>query len=247
MKTIREVAATDAIAESAIFEPSQEANHRIANNLALIASFARIQASRAERPADTTDPRDFGSLLLGLAANIDAVARLHRHLLQTPSQDSVDACMIIKELCIELKSAFSFSGLWTFACSFHSRCMLPSRHIIPISIIITELVTNAVKYAHPGGVPGILTIDVRSASDRSLVVEVMDDGVGFPEGFDIEAGGNIGLGVVRALVKDLHGTLSIEYDELGTVARLRVPQSALTLVAVTKDSPRLAQVSELAR
>ena len=243
MKNIKEIGTPAAAGDIPVFEPAREAHHRIANSLALIASFARMQAARAERPSDMIDPLEFGSLLVGLAANIEAVASLHRYLSQTPSNDSVDACAAIKELCAELKSAFSFSGQWTFAGSFHSRCMMPPSRIIPICIVITELVTNAIKYAHPGGVQGLLTIDVRPASDGSLALEVMDDGVGFPEGFNVEAGGNIGLGIVRALVKDLNGSLKFDSDELGTVVRLRIPRTMLAVVAPMKETSHFADES----
>src|SRR5258705_815587 len=142
MRKVREIGFPSDAAEARVFEPAREAHHRIANSLALIAGFARMQAARADRPGGMIHPLEFGSLMVGIAANIDAVARLHRHLSQAPSADSVDACAIIRELCAELKAAFSFSVQWTFACSFQSRCLLPSRHIVPISIIITELVTN---------------------------------------------------------------------------------------------------------
>jgi hypothetical protein len=46
------------------------------------------------------------------------------------------------------------------------------------------------------------------------------------------------LGIVRALMKDLNGSLKFDSDELGTVVRLRIPRSTLTVVSVTEESSR---------
>jgi hypothetical protein len=55
---------------------------------------------------------------------------------------------------------------------------------IPCSLIVNELMTNALKYAFDGEAPGTLALALRRAGE-ARELEVRDDGRGFPEGFDI--------------------------------------------------------------
>jgi two-component sensor histidine kinase len=100
----------------------------------------------------------------------------------------------------------------------------------PLALIVAELLQNAVEHAFDpetaggsdgaaglegaGGAAGYgpvghvdLTLD---AGDKKLVIEVRDDGLGLPEGFDIEQTTSLGLSIVRNLVESqLEGTISM--------------------------------------
>jgi two-component sensor histidine kinase len=209
------------------FEPAREANHRIANNLALVASFARIQVKRAQRMPEGFQTLELCALMAALCANIEAIARLHRQLALAPAADTVDAGPLLEEFCAELESLYSLSGQWTFAWHVGSDCVLAPPQIVSISVIVAELVANAVKYAHPSGVAGTISIDIRTATvGNGVIVEVIDDGVGLPEGFDWRAQGNLGLGIVRALAAELNASLTMDSNALGTAVRLHVPRAA---------------------
>ena len=65
-----------------------------------------------------------------------------------------------------------------------------TRQVQPITLIICEIMTNAMKYAHPAGVPKVhMKVVCRfPLPDGSLFVSVSDDGVGLPEGFEHRQG-----------------------------------------------------------
>ena len=77
-----------------------------------------------------------------------------------------------------------------------------------LGIIVNELVTNAMKYAFPGGRPGVVGIHARGQG-RHRVVRVYDDGVGLPEGFDPSRSAGFGMGLVRSLSDQIEARLSI--------------------------------------
>ncbi len=124
----------------------------------------------------------------------------------------------------------------------------------PLAVTVAELLQNAVEHAFDpenvgagdgtdgtaglegaGGAAGYAPVghvDLTMSSDETeLRVEVRDDGLGLPEGFDIERTSSLGLSIVRDLVvSQLEGTISMEpvpaADGGGTRVAISVPVRA---------------------
>jgi two-component sensor histidine kinase len=67
-------------------------------------------------------------------------------------------------------------------------------------------------------------IRCEAKGDGSFLVEVTDDGVGFPESFDPSTDGGLGFQLMRALANGLSAELQFEHDSLGVCARLVKPR-----------------------
>jgi two-component sensor histidine kinase len=95
----------------------------------------------------------------------------------------------------------------------------------PLAMVFTELIQNAVEHAfaeefvEEGG-GSIVVRSERRESALLLVVE--DDGVGLPAGFDLEATDSLGLSIVRTLVGELGGRLSLGLRADGPGTRVEV-------------------------
>jgi two-component sensor histidine kinase len=90
-------------------------------------------------------------------------------------------------------------------------------------LILTELITNALKYAYPEGKGEIV---VRLSSDPSAVeLTVSDTGVGLPDDFDLKNAGSLGLTIVKALVKQIGGSLEVGPPP-GCVFTVRIPRES---------------------
>ncbi len=115
-----------------------------------------------------------------------------------------------------------------------SDCLVATKHVQPLTLIVNELILNALKYAHPAGVPLRLSVacDVRK---NMLVLTVDDDGVGLPEGFDPAKDGDLGFRVIRSLCAELHASLDVQSSSLGTSFEITVPDA----VAVAAPHRRL--------
>jgi len=101
----------------------------------------------------------------------------------------------------------------------------------PIGLIVNELLTNAIKYAFPGDRPGAITMTLRDTGP-ALVLEVTDDGVGLPAGFNPAASRGMGLSLVHALAEQVGGDFTMESTKTGTRCSLRFPGgSSSNLVA----------------
>ncbi|CAB5040867.1 unannotated protein [freshwater metagenome] len=100
--------------------------------------------------------------------------------------------------------------------------LLESRLATPLSLVVTELMHNALEHglAEQGS-----TLSIKLARySNECVVTIIDDGVGLPDAFDVSTSSNLGLQIVRTLTEnELKGTLTLTSTDLGTTAVLRFP------------------------
>jgi two-component sensor histidine kinase len=206
-----------------VFDGVMEANHRISNVLTLIASSIRLQASAAAHQ-DFLTGDEVRLLLTGIAARIDSVGQVHRLLSSGVSDSGIDLGDQLQKMCSELASVASLIGPVELSCTAQSGCLVHSSQVVPLTLMVCEVITNAIKYAHPAGAPG--TIDVSGSADKSFtIIEIADNGVGLPEGFDPRNDGGLGFQLVRSLAKQLGATLVFDTDSLGLRFKIFLPKT----------------------
>jgi len=203
-----------------------EANHRISNNLALLASSISMRASRIARHPHEMDGDEVAALLYETSARIVTVGQLHRLLSKHPQAARLDLKKSLRELCETLVSTLSGPERTELIWTATGECGVATAHALPICLIVTETVTNSLKYAHPSGVKGLLLVGCYREPDGSLVVEVADDGVGLPEGFDLKADGGIGSRTVHLLAQQIGAEVRFASPPIGLSFRLRLPAGA---------------------
>ncbi len=131
---------------------SAEADHRIANHFAMLASHVRLKtAALVRRP---TEPSRSEMLLLleSIGVHIDAVASLHRILATEGLQSSADLGQHLRNICSAFRSGPS-SG-FVLAEDFEPGCALPLDQLLPVTQIFSEVITNAIKYGIANGEAG---------------------------------------------------------------------------------------------
>ena len=98
---------------------------------------------------------------------------------------------------------------------------------MPMAVVVTELVQNAIDHAAPEG--GTVAIGME-VTPSSLVLKVSDSGPGVPDGFSFDRDAGLGLTIVRTfVVHDLGGTISVRAASVdrprGTVVEVTVPRA----------------------
>ena len=204
----------------------READHRIANNLGLIASLLRLRARSVGQQGGPIDRSEVIVMLEEVAARVDTVARLHRLLSHSYQNALVDVGAYLRELSESLGASLAPDSYIHVSPRSHQACMLPSEQVLTLGLLASELVTNSMKYAHPAGLPVRIEISCGPGPNGSLEVEFVDDGVGMPEDFDPAVDGGLGLRVARSLAAQLGATLHFDSNELGTRVSLQIPISA---------------------
>ena len=204
-----------------------ETNHRIANSLAVLVSMVRMQAASVKKNADSYSKAEVGHLLYGVAARINAIGHLHRIASQAGADGAISLKPHLREVTDTLVAALSSPERAVKVVYTGGDCMVQMRQIQPIALLFCEIFINAVKYAHPSGVPLIMLVDCSISGDGRLVLTICDDGVGLPEGFDPEQSGGMGFKVIRSLASELGGELQIQSTHLGLSFRLSLPAMAM--------------------
>jgi two-component sensor histidine kinase len=203
-----------------------EINHRISNNLALLASTVSMRAASFSRCKEPIAGHEAAAALHEITARIAIVGHMHRLLATRPGADHAEFGPHLRELCRLFISALTGPGQWELIEDGTDDCTVGADHFLPLSLIVTEVVTNALKYAHPAGAPGRLTVGCRCEPDGTIVVEVRDDGVGFPEGFEFAAGGGIGSRTIHVLAQQIDAEISFDSRATGLWFELRLPAAA---------------------
>ncbi|WP_336489228.1 sensor histidine kinase [Methylobacterium nigriterrae] len=189
---------------------AREMSHRVKNSLTIVASLLALQAKGSES-------EDVRSALIDARTRVEAIAGVHDQLWRHSEPGDIDLALFLGTLCANLQSGAPHHRLVCTADPVH----VPADRAIPFGLLVNEHVTNAVKYAYPDG--GEIRIRSERAGDR-LVLDVADDGVGLPADFDIaQASRSLGMRVVKNLVRQLGGSLTMPRGGQGTRFRIDMP------------------------
>jgi two-component sensor histidine kinase len=180
---------------------SREMSHRVKNSLASVIGLLHVQA----RAAHSVDIRN---ALKDAGSRVAAIAMVHDQLWRGSRIGFIDLADFMNQLCEQLGN--NAEGL---VLNCHADPMLVSAdHAIPLGLLINEFVTNAVKYAYPGGF-GVIEVSAHEI-DGCLHVGISDCGVGLPQDFEIDKPRtSLGFKVITGLLRQLHGHIGITRNE----------------------------------
>lgn len=190
----------------------REASHRLKNSLAMVSAMLELQMREDD------DPR-IQRLLGDAQARITAIAQTHDRLWRGDKVGLVDLEDLACGLADTLAETASAHRIECRA----ERIVISADAAIPIGLILTELLTNAIKYAYDDkGGPIDADIAVR---DDQLELTVTDRGHGMPRDFDPAKAARKSLGtrMVTSLTRQLGGTVTYEDAAPGTRVRVTMP------------------------
>ena len=93
---------------------------------------------------------------------------------------------------------------------------------VPVGLIVNELITNSLKHGFPWGGKGTIWVTLKRVAENQARLQVKDDGVGIPEGFDLKKAQSMGLIIIKTLVGQIDGEIEIR-REAGTDVRITFP------------------------
>lgn len=193
----------------------QEVNHRVKNSLQLVTSLLMLQAGQARDP-------QLRQALMEARGRLSVVASLHQRLYSTSQHDRVDFGDYLRDLAEETLRSLDPSGRVTLAAEVEAGVVVPLQQAVPLALAVSEIITNAVKYAFRDRAGGRVEVTLRQGPEGARI-EVADDGVGLPEGFDPARSGGLGMKIVTALVRQVRGELELAGDAPGARFVIRLP------------------------
>ncbi len=200
-----------------------EAHHRVANSLALLISMVRMQAVSLKKQQGPFSEIEVHQLLDGIVARIHTISHLHRILSFTASDGVLSLRPHLRDVTDALVAALASPEQAVRVVHTGGDCMVSMRQVQPIVLMLCEIFINAMKYAHPTGVPLIMMVDCSAGADGRQILTICDDGVGLPEGFEVGHGGGMGFKVMRSLAAEIGSELDIRSTHLGLSFRLALP------------------------
>ena len=136
----------------------REIHHRVKNNLQIVASLLNLQFGTLEGPGIRT-------LLEDSQRRIGAMALVHEQLCQSPDLTSIDLGAYVTRVTDQLVRASGRRGLVGTHLQADDIRLSPDV-AIPCGLILTELLSNALKHGFPGGQPGAVYIELRAPTIR---------------------------------------------------------------------------------
>ncbi len=199
----------------------KEIHHRVKNNLQTVAALLRLQSRRMNSPEGRDALRD-------AQRRVQSIAAVHEILSQGFDED-VPFDQIADRILLMAGDVASAAGQ-VCARREGSFGSVPGDIATSLSLVMTELCQNAIEHGLQAS-NGTVIVHATHENNR-LVLDVIDDGAGLPDGFDLNSASSLGLSIVSTLVNDLGGGFSLYNNEdRGSTARveLNLPTDRLPL------------------
>jgi two-component sensor histidine kinase len=194
----------------------KEIHHRVKNNLQVISSLLALQAGATRDPVTK-------ELLAESRNRVRSMSLIHEKLYLTGDEQGMSFAAYVKDLAAHLRHSYIGDATGVTVKVEVEDVTLDMDFSVPCGLIITELLSNALKYAFPEGRTGTVVVGLRRAAENSLVLSVSDDGVGFPPEVDVKTPATLGLRIVTSLAAQLKGTIVL-HRGAGAVMEITFPQ-----------------------
>ncbi len=179
----------------------REIHHRVKNNLQVVMSLLNSQADVLQDPSALTAIQESQH-------RVQAMALIHQKLYQAEGVARVPMQAYMEEVITYLRDSYQLSQSVRFHLSVDD-IELDVTQAVPLGLIINEAVTNAFKYAFPGGRAGKVDLSFQRVEEATCQLTIADDGVGLPQGYDPSESRSLGMTLLHGFSAQLGGELVI--------------------------------------
>ena len=196
-----------------------EVNHRVKNSLQIVTSLLMLQARQATDPA-------LRQSLMEARGRIAVIAGMHQRLYSTSQHDRVNFGNYVCDLASETLLSLGGGNRIRFETQIEPGIVIVLNQAVSLALVVTELVTNAIKYAFPFERDGKICLTLERIGEN-IVLTVADNGIGLPPGFDPALRTSLGMKIVTALVRQVRGKIIIGSGEPGATFRIDIPMAKI--------------------
>jgi two-component sensor histidine kinase len=189
----------------------REVNHRVGNSLQLVSSFMSLQLRHL------TDAGARAALKES-QARIEAVAHVHRRLYTSGDMSSVAMDEYLEGLIDELGKSVGPDSSSPSIVLRAQPMRVSTDQAVSLGVVVTELVTNAVKYAYEPGQGGEIRVVLEPDENGRALLTVEDDGPGLGDGS--VKGTGLGGKIIAAMASGLRSAVEFDKSHKGVRARL---------------------------
>ena len=179
----------------------KEIHHRVKNNLQIISSLLSLQEIYVQEDVKAVN------VLKESQNRVLSMATVHEMLYQSNDISRINFSYYIKKLTANIFHSYHINSMPQINVD---QIYLNIETSIPLGLIISELVSNSLKYAFPDDKIGNITVKLYSHNeDYELIIS--DDGIGFPNNIDFRnVKSTLGLQLINSLVSQLDGSIQLD-------------------------------------
>lgn len=176
-----------------------EVNHRAKNSLSIASSLLGIQGRRQSDP-------QVRALFVEAQDRLMSMSRVHDLLSRSETAQQVSLCTYLVDLCEALRPTTERDDCIALTAECDEGISVPADVAIPLGIIATELITNAVKHAFPPPMCGTIAVVARRLEGSQIEFRVRDNG----SGMSASREGSLGYNLVETLVRQIRGEMHVK-------------------------------------
>lgn len=204
----------------------KEVHHRVKNNLQTVSSLLSLQSRNVKNGP-------MQNLLKVSQNRVIAMAMVHEMLYMRNDINHIEYKSYVQEL-----SEYLVKSIKGAEHKVDLQIDIPDIKLgidtaIPLGLLINEALTNALKYGIAGDDEGIIYIGLKKEKDESFILEIGDNGIGFPEKIDYKNTKSLGLKLIHNLTRQLRGTIERDTSKKGTNYIIRFHETKELLSPVT--------------
>jgi two-component sensor histidine kinase len=181
----------------------KEIHHRVKNNLHMISSLLESQTAYLQDEALAAVQKS--------QHRVQAISLIHHKLYQSSTLTTVNMPVYTREMLSYLQDNFVTKENIVFNMDI-APIELDVAQAVPIGLIINEAITNSIKYAFPDGRKGHIDVSLNQRPGHEYLLSVADDGIGLPNGFDIDKNNSLGMSLIKGFSKSLRASIKITSD-----------------------------------
>jgi len=183
-----------------------EIHHRVKNNLAVISGLLQMQIWETKDEIAETALKDS-------QLRVQSIALVHEKLYQSESLSFIQFDRYIRDLLQAISSTYMDTHGSIEIVTDLEDIGLNINQAIPCSLLLNELIVNAFKHAFEDDAKsGNIFVNIHKQED-TVCMQVKDDGIGFPEDFDLENASSLGMTLINTLIQQLQGEISVKNED----------------------------------
>ena len=182
----------------------KEIHHRVKNNLQVVSSLLGIQARQVRDKAAVEALKEGRS-------RVQSMSLIHQNLYSQDNLTGIGLKNYFKKLAENLLLTYSLSTDQIQLTSDIDEIVLDVDTVIPLGLVLNELISNALKYAFPGG-SGKIHVKIKELTE-GLLLSVRDNGIGMHHPEKIKESDSFGYDLINSFVEKMDGELEIHVDQ----------------------------------
>ena len=183
----------------------REVHHRVKNNMQIISSLLNLQTKYV-------DDKETINLLKESQNRVKSMAMIHEKLYQSHDLNHINIFDYINSLVKDLFYSYAIPKNQIKPVIEVDEINLNIETAVPCGLIISEIISNSLKYAFPEGREGEVHISLKH-EDKKFYLTISDNGIGFPESIDFNNTDSLGLKLVNSLTEQIDGELELDKSQ----------------------------------